>query len=321
MRVSAAYNGPLSPEWKGEGNSYDYGFRVHDARLGRFLSVDSLAAEYPWYTPYQFAGNMVIQAIDIDGLEPGILDGNWDPTNPNDPDNPFFLPLLIRTSWFDLKHSIENRVLQAFGTPEGMKYLARYKKDENGNEIFETEIVLVPKESSLKELLNTGVDLVNIASAGKLDPTDFIAVRATSSPQLTRPLLKALADFRKATSKFAVQYKCKEYAKSAMTYLKSLPNQYLKDLGISEIHHRYYQGHKYEVIGDMSNQYAKNGYHEWIEATIDDIEYVFDNMNPKGIKKSDYFGPNGIMGSGKEGIKSGKMINNSGKTIKKSEIK
>ena len=34
-----------------------------------FLSVDPLAASYPYYTPYQFAGNKPIAAIDMDGLE------------------------------------------------------------------------------------------------------------------------------------------------------------------------------------------------------------------------------------------------------------
>jgi len=34
------------------------------------LSVDPLAAAYPWYTPYQFAGDMPIWAADLDGLEP-----------------------------------------------------------------------------------------------------------------------------------------------------------------------------------------------------------------------------------------------------------
>jgi len=57
-------------EVKGEGNQQDYGMRIYDPRLGRFLSVDPLTKEYPWYTPYQFAGNTPITAIDIDGLEP-----------------------------------------------------------------------------------------------------------------------------------------------------------------------------------------------------------------------------------------------------------
>ncbi len=56
-------------EVKGTGNQQDYGFRIYDPRLGKFLSVDPLTREYPWYTPYQFAGNMPIQAIDLDGLE------------------------------------------------------------------------------------------------------------------------------------------------------------------------------------------------------------------------------------------------------------
>jgi hypothetical protein len=38
--------------------------------VGRFLSLDPLQAQYPWYTPYQFAGNTPIQAKDVDGLEP-----------------------------------------------------------------------------------------------------------------------------------------------------------------------------------------------------------------------------------------------------------
>ncbi len=31
--------------------------------------MDLLTDKYPWYTPYQFAGNMPIEAIDLDGLE------------------------------------------------------------------------------------------------------------------------------------------------------------------------------------------------------------------------------------------------------------
>ncbi|MCC6185556.1 MAG: RHS repeat-associated core domain-containing protein, partial [Chitinophagaceae bacterium] len=57
------------PEVKGAGAQYDYGFRIYDPRLGRFLSVDPLFKTYPYYTPYQFASNNPIIAIDVDGLE------------------------------------------------------------------------------------------------------------------------------------------------------------------------------------------------------------------------------------------------------------
>lgn len=69
-----AFNGKeQDPEGMGGGGStYDYGFRIYNPNLGRFLSVDPLANEYPWYTPYQFAGNNPIVFIDRDGLEPSL---------------------------------------------------------------------------------------------------------------------------------------------------------------------------------------------------------------------------------------------------------
>jgi hypothetical protein len=50
----------------------DYGFRIYKPELGKFLSVDPLTQSYPWYTPYQFAGNKPIQYVDVDGLEEGM---------------------------------------------------------------------------------------------------------------------------------------------------------------------------------------------------------------------------------------------------------
>ncbi|MFN7014259.1 MAG: RHS repeat domain-containing protein [Bacteroidia bacterium] len=57
-------------ELKGEGNSLNYTFRMHDPRVGRFFAVDPLANVYPFYTPYQFSGNMVIHMRELEGLEP-----------------------------------------------------------------------------------------------------------------------------------------------------------------------------------------------------------------------------------------------------------
>jgi RHS repeat-associated protein len=56
-------------ELKGEGNSLNYTFRMHDPRVGRFFAVDPLTKEYPHYTPYSFSGNKVIQFVEREGLE------------------------------------------------------------------------------------------------------------------------------------------------------------------------------------------------------------------------------------------------------------
>jgi len=42
---------------------------MHDPRIGRFFAVDPLTAKYPWYTPYQFSGNKVIDHVELEGLE------------------------------------------------------------------------------------------------------------------------------------------------------------------------------------------------------------------------------------------------------------
>ena len=77
-------NEDLDVDW------YEYGFRNNfDPQLGRFHSVDPLASDYPYYTPYQFAGNQVPNAIDVDGLEPAFFNDlvSWAvqkvTTNPN----------------------------------------------------------------------------------------------------------------------------------------------------------------------------------------------------------------------------------------------
>jgi RHS repeat-associated protein len=68
-------------EVKGVGNQQDYGMRVYDPRLGKFLSVDPLTKDFPWYTPFQFSGSKPIWAVNLDGLEEffvtDYLDANY----------------------------------------------------------------------------------------------------------------------------------------------------------------------------------------------------------------------------------------------------
>jgi len=56
-------------EISGMGNFLEFKYRIHDARLGRFMSVDPLCAQYPWNSTYAFAENRVIDKIELEGLE------------------------------------------------------------------------------------------------------------------------------------------------------------------------------------------------------------------------------------------------------------
>src|SRR5690554_6488786 len=54
-------------EIKGQGNSYDFGARLYDPRVGRWLSIEPLASKYPDLSPYNFVANSPIIFIDPDG--------------------------------------------------------------------------------------------------------------------------------------------------------------------------------------------------------------------------------------------------------------
>lgn len=54
-------------EVKGSGNSYDFGARLYDPRLGRWLAVDPQSSKYPDLSPYNFVANSPLIFIDPDG--------------------------------------------------------------------------------------------------------------------------------------------------------------------------------------------------------------------------------------------------------------
>ncbi len=56
-------------EIKGNGNSINYKYRMHDPRVGRFFAVDPLTAKYPYNSPYAFSENRVIDGVELEGLE------------------------------------------------------------------------------------------------------------------------------------------------------------------------------------------------------------------------------------------------------------
>ena len=59
-------------EW-GTSLVQDYGFRLYNPGIGRFLSVDPLAISFPWNSPYSFGEGDITRSIDLDGLEKKIV--------------------------------------------------------------------------------------------------------------------------------------------------------------------------------------------------------------------------------------------------------
>jgi hypothetical protein len=59
----------MDNEINGTGNMINYKYRVHDVRIGRFLSIDPLTKKYPHNSPYAFSENRVIDGVELEGLE------------------------------------------------------------------------------------------------------------------------------------------------------------------------------------------------------------------------------------------------------------
>jgi len=103
-------------EVKGEGNQQDYGFRIYDPRIGRFLSVDPLKKKYPYYSTYQFTGNNPIKYIDLDGLEPAN-----NPQVPGAKEERAITEATVINTQTKISNAADNLVSPGFWKDDGLK--------------------------------------------------------------------------------------------------------------------------------------------------------------------------------------------------------
>ncbi len=67
-------------EIKGKGNSLDFGARMYDTRLSRWMSLDPLAIKYPFASPYTFVLNSPLWFVDPDGRDLRLTTTQAEPT-------------------------------------------------------------------------------------------------------------------------------------------------------------------------------------------------------------------------------------------------
>lgn len=110
-------------ELKGEGNSIEYKYRMHDPRLGRFLSVDPLFGEYPWNSKYAFAENEVISCIDLEGLWKSPRAAIKPPQNNSPLQKTIANKVNVQTTEQINRYSLRHRNGQPTSTPEILEKL------------------------------------------------------------------------------------------------------------------------------------------------------------------------------------------------------
>jgi len=108
------------------GGNYDFGARIYDSRLGRWLSLDPLQMKYPNYTPYNFALNIPIAVRDYNGGDAVVTINNTG-TNKGNTINVKSTVILYGPDAKNVNLESLNSKMQALGAP-------RTFLDENGKE-------------------------------------------------------------------------------------------------------------------------------------------------------------------------------------------
>jgi RHS repeat-associated protein len=132
-------------EVKGVGNSLDFGARVYDSRLGRFMSLDPWEAKYPSWSPYTFAFDNPIRYIDPTGKG-----GVYVVTNFN---KQFNNPFIAMQQW-SVTHLYS-------GMPENGKqvecgFISFVKTNKSGDIINQRSTGIIPGKSPSRTDMNDG---------------------------------------------------------------------------------------------------------------------------------------------------------------------
>ena len=308
-------------EIKGEGNSINFKCRMHDPRIGRFFATDPLEPQYPWNSPYSFSENNVIDAIELEGLEKLSFKVHMS----MNADNPALGVATFVSDWYEDK--AESKV-NAFG--RGLDRVAKNiapirpatkeesKAIEDAGGSFQALKKSIQSLPDLpKNLYDAGVGYVNTMNNGstesKIESTTamigtIVGIAKGKKPSGSGGLARASFDFSTKGLKGAGEiFKCKEFAKD---FVKTFETT-LTQAGI-KIKHLEFKGAT-DFIYWNGKQISTNGIHQVIEMTTKKGAYIFDNLNPNGMPKSEWLSKFEIIS--KSGFKSGEAALETAKEI------
>ncbi|NOQ75451.1 MAG: hypothetical protein GQ574_25805 [Crocinitomix sp.] len=281
----------MDDEVKGEGNSVNYKYRMHDPRIGRFFAVDPLAPKYPHNSPYAFSENKVIAWIELEGLE-ATQSGSQ---------------RLSKVYYYDVHLDREAGTLgspvltegynQVLGGPDEVVfridgrviseenykhiqywYIHGYKKPDTGAK--EMRILITRYLTPIEDIyaVVTGKDFddnqYNRSEAG------FWAVfGVVPGAKFLKPVAKTMK-----VVKYAGDYgMCLEYATD---FLKVHAKHVLKNGG--KMVKKTFSSNIATGIIYKGEKVTDYFIHAIVEVEQDGVKMIYDNLNPEGVLKSEY---------------------------------
>src|SRR5438128_230044 len=124
-------------EVKGSANSYDYGGRIYDPRLGRWLACDPLAAKYPGWSSYHAMANSPLIIKDPNGKD-------WEITITDDGKGNRAIQIVVNAAVLNssadqtidmagLEHAIKSQIESTFHHDEWTEGVGSYKVNTTVN--------------------------------------------------------------------------------------------------------------------------------------------------------------------------------------------
>ncbi|MBN8641156.1 MAG: thrombospondin type 3 repeat-containing protein [Flavobacteriales bacterium] len=278
-------------EIKGEGNSLNYTFRMHDPRVGRFFAVDPLEKSYPWYSPYSFGGNKVIRFVELEGLE--------------EKDPSFFTKAL-------------NAITGQYHLNRLNAYITKYNIPDENIISLENDTYLVirilenhEKRYSIFRLSKNDGKLIHFTTSSDNDDIELTSDQYHKTEVLGNRVLPAPGiggggklvnglRYAGASNKFSLLNRTITEVRSLITETKIVGKlQYGKCKEFAKDFKKIFGGTKYEIkapngagmsvlVNGRDVPLSTTGIHQFVQKTIKGVEYIFDNMNPNGILKSDF---------------------------------
>jgi RHS repeat-associated protein len=175
-----------------EGSHQDYGMRMYDPRVGRFFSADPLKISYPYYTPYQFAGNDPINYIDLDGAEKQEPSNGSNSGGLGSKIKNFFAHFTYGNEGINTDNSVAQKDFDSDPNPYDYQSGATINvRDANGN--IYTKVLTVG-ESNQKYWQTAHIDRATVTISDQLISHWILASGSLSAPQLP-PGIRAPSPF------------------------------------------------------------------------------------------------------------------------------
>lgn len=167
------------------GTSISFEYRMHDPRVGRFLSIDPLAAKYPHNSPYAFSENRLVDAVELEGLESEVVHRLWNSRSRE-------FTVISVTDWKEVERSVGENGPRGKGTLYRDHVYSNDGKVHRMGTWYSRSVGEVAKDFFTKGDWSGGgaggdVEYVDMPPGQVMDPGDFGAFKGDNAEVSTQP--------------------------------------------------------------------------------------------------------------------------------------